>query len=105
MKKLLALASMLVLVDVLGSSALSADSATGFAPAADFTAGDGPVSVAIGDLNGDAKPDLATANEYANSVSVLLSEGSGLFGPERAYLADLKLWNYARTDYAGGKPS
>jgi hypothetical protein len=85
--KLLALASMLFLVGAVGAKALPADSAAGFAPAADFAAGDGPASVAIGDLNGDGKLDLATANMLANSVSVLLGEGGGLFGREREYAA------------------
>jgi beta-lactam-binding protein with PASTA domain len=31
------------------------------------------VSVAIGDLNGDAKPDLATANDISNTVSVFIN--------------------------------
>ncbi len=31
----------------------------------------GPVAVAIGDLDGDGKPDMAAANSSANSVSVL----------------------------------
>jgi beta-lactam-binding protein with PASTA domain len=38
----------------------------------DYRTGDGPGSVAIGDLNGDRKPDLVTANA-ANTVSVLLN--------------------------------
>ena len=38
----------------------------------DYRTGRGPDSVAIGDLNGDGKPDLATANA-ANTVSVLLN--------------------------------
>ena len=42
-----------------------------FAAKQDFTAGTGPVSVAIGDLNGDGKPDLAVVNE-----SVLVSSGA-----------------------------
>jgi FG-GAP repeat len=39
----------------------------------DYATGDFPFAVAIGDLSGDGKPDLATANYYADSVSVLLN--------------------------------
>ena len=45
--------------------------ATSFAAKVDFTSGfNGPVYVAIGDVDGDGKPDLVTANSAANSVSV-----------------------------------
>jgi hypothetical protein len=44
-----------------------------FAAAQDFTTGRGAISVAIGDLNGDGRPDLAIANLLSNSVSVLLN--------------------------------
>jgi hypothetical protein len=44
-----------------------------FAARQDFTAGTHPMSVAIGDLNGDGLPDLAVANYGASSVSVLLN--------------------------------
>ena len=37
----------------------------------DYATGSGPISVAIGDVNGDRKPELATANDDANTVSVL----------------------------------
>jgi uncharacterized delta-60 repeat protein len=43
-----------------------------FATKVDFSAGPYPVSVAIGDLDGDGKPDLAVANFFTdNTVSVL----------------------------------
>jgi len=38
----------------------------------DFATGVEPFSVAIGDVSGDARPDLVTANSGANTVSVLL---------------------------------
>ena len=44
-----------------------------------YGAGDGPSSVAIDDLNGDAKQDLAVANEWSGNVSVLLGNGDGTF--------------------------
>ena len=47
--------------------------------------GDQPASVAIGDLNGDGKPDLATANATADTVSVLLNRGNGTFAPRLDY--------------------
>jgi hypothetical protein len=41
-----------------------------FAAKVDFTTGSNPISVAIGDLDGDGKPDLAVANFSSNTVSV-----------------------------------
>ena len=38
-------------------------------------AGNGPVSVAIGDLDGINGPDLAVANFFSDDVSVLLNQG------------------------------
>jgi hypothetical protein len=40
---------------------------------------------AIGDLNGDSRPDLAVANDGANTVSVLLGNGNGTFGAKVDY--------------------
>jgi VCBS repeat protein len=48
----------------------------------------GDFSVAVGDLNGDRKPDLAVANisSIANTVSIFLGDGNGGFGPASNYL-------------------
>ena len=48
-------------------------------PGQKFAAGDGPRSVAVADLNGDTIPDLVTANEYSDDVTVLLGNGDGSF--------------------------
>ena len=37
------------------------------------------LAVAIGDVNGDGKPDLATANYDGGTVSVLANKGDGSF--------------------------
>ncbi|MGD1045927.1 MAG: FG-GAP-like repeat-containing protein, partial [Bacteroidota bacterium] len=42
-----------------------------FAAKVDYKTGNYPYSVAIGDLDGDGKPDLAVANYYSNTVSVI----------------------------------
>src|SRR3954454_12475863 len=48
-----------------------------FAPQAPVGNGTHPFSVAVADLNGDGKPDLATNTRDSNSVSVLLANPSG----------------------------
>ena len=46
-------------------------------------------SIAIGDFNGDGKPDLAMVNMIAsNSVSVLLGNGDGTFGTAQTFGAE-----------------
>ena len=59
----------------------------------DFPTSGCPLDVAIGDMNGDGKPDLVSANwsdwedpdAGPSTVSLLLNEGEGTFEPERAY--------------------
>jgi hypothetical protein len=44
-----------------------------FSDKTDFTTGNSPFSVSIGDFNGDGKNDIAVANFSSNTVSVLLN--------------------------------
>ena len=44
-----------------------------------YTVGTQPESVAVGDFNGDGKPDIAAANSRDSTVSVLLNNGDGTF--------------------------
>jgi len=44
-----------------------------FAAKQDFTVGSAPRSITVLDVNGDGKPDLATANRQGNNVSILLN--------------------------------
>ena len=47
-----------------------------FAPKQDFATGDKPQSIAMGDLDGDGKPDLAIVNRQAGTVSILRNTGT-----------------------------
>ena len=69
----------------LGVAALFAASGPSFARVRSYATGSGPSSVAIGDLNGDGKPDLVTANVESGTVSVLQNRGDDGFGPKRSY--------------------
>ena len=44
-----------------------------------ITVGYDPVSVAVGDFNGDGILDLAVANEQSSTVTILLGKGNGTF--------------------------
>jgi len=44
-----------------------------FLPRADFAAGVHPAAVAVGDFNGDSRPDLALPNQTGETVTVLLN--------------------------------
>src|SRR6516225_9992972 len=59
--------------------AVPAEKATMFLTARTFPVGGAASSVAIGDFNGDGKPDLVTANNGSYNLSVLLGNGHGTF--------------------------
>jgi hypothetical protein len=56
-----------------------------FFPPSEYRVGNFPTSVAIGDLDGDGKPDLAVANTDSNTMSVLLDRDRGRFTRSRFY--------------------
>jgi serine/threonine protein kinase/predicted Zn-dependent protease len=58
-------------------------------------------SLAIGDLNGDGKPDLAVVNSFGNNVSVLLGNGDGTFPAAPTYSAGSYPINVAVADFNG----
>src|SRR5262249_10986285 len=52
-----------------------------FAPQQPSATGTQPISVAVGDVNGDGKPDLLVANNGSATVSVLLNAFTPITGP------------------------
>ena len=62
----------------------------------------GPYSVAVGDFNGDGVPDLAVANYFALSMSMLLGNGDGTFSTIPASAAtSLSVFSVATGDFNG----
>ena len=65
---------------LLGSASLGRGTTTsGFTPVISANAGYDPQVQVIGDINGDGKPDVAVANFYGGTVTVLLGNGDGTF--------------------------
>ena len=68
------------------------------------------ISVAVGDFNGDGKPDLAVANNYSNTygtgtASVLLGNGDGTFQTPQNFAAGTSPESVGVGDFNGdGKP-
>lgn len=85
-----------------------ASSATvGFKPAVTYPVGTAPVAVASGDFNGDAKVDLAVANNGNaavgddGNVSILLGNGDGSFQPANNFAAGKNPFAIAAADFNG----
>jgi hypothetical protein len=75
-------------------------------PPVSYATGEDPFSVAVGDLDGDGKPDLVTANlSSASTASVLLNRGDGTFEAKRDYAAGAQPVSVAIADInRDGKP-
>ena len=69
----LVVANLISSVSVLLNNTAPGATTVTFAVRQDFATGDGPRFVAVGDLNGDGKLDLAIVNFNSNNVAVLLN--------------------------------
>jgi hypothetical protein len=93
------------------SPAKTAITATDFLAKQDFTTGDFSISVAIGDLDGDGKPDLAVANANSRTVSIYRntstsgSIGASSFAAKQDFTTGVTPYSVAIGDLDGdGKP-
>src|SRR5687768_15641348 len=48
-----------------------------------YSSGYGPAAIAVGDINGDQRPDLAVALAFSDAVAVMLGNADGSFQPPR----------------------
>ncbi len=72
-----------------------------FDPAANTSVGAAPTSVAVGDFNGDGCLDLATANMWADTVSVVLNNSDGTFPAKHDYAVGNSPMSVASGDFNG----
>ena len=72
-----------------------------FSAADNFTVGTNPISVAIGDFNGDGKVDIVTTNRDSDDVSVRLGTGTGSFGAATNFTAGTGPQSVAIGDFNG----
>jgi hypothetical protein len=84
-----------------GTFAKVATYGTGSPYANDMDSATGPLSVAVGDLDGDGKPDIVSANTSPGTVSVLLAKGDGTFAPHVEYGCGKKPYHVVLGDMDG----
>lgn len=79
-----------------------------FRAAVSYSAGNQPTALAVGDFNGDGKPDLAITDDNgcetyqcAGSISILLGNGDGTFQPPITFSAGLGPGAIAAGDFNG----
>src|SRR5439155_22316764 len=58
-------------------------------------------SVAVGDINGDGKLDLAVSTPESNNVSILLGNGAGGFSAATNFAVGAGPWSVAVGDFNG----
>jgi len=70
-------------------------------PRRDFAVGWRPYLVAVGDFNGDGTPDVAVADNFSNTVSILLGTGTGSFGAASSFTVGTSPQSVAVGDFNG----
>jgi len=76
-----------------------------FGLAGTYTAGSRPIGIAVVDLNGDSRLDLATVNNFDDNVYVFSGTATGSFGRPRQYVVgDRPTWISAADFNGDGLP-
>jgi hypothetical protein len=68
---------------------------------ADFPTGINPAAAVVADFNGDGKPDLAAANQGANTISILLGKADGTFASKMDFATGLSPISLIAADFNG----
>jgi hypothetical protein len=66
-----------------------------------FPVGLAPQSAAVGDFNGDGKPDIVTADTNSNAVSLLRGRGDGTFRPAVNFAVGAAPYGVVAADFNG----
>ncbi len=93
-------------ISVLLNTTSAGATSVGFSSEQTFNVGTGPMAVAAGDINNDGKPDLFTANESDNSVSVLMNTtapgaATASFTSQQVYDVNIQPVSLTMTDVNG----
>jgi hypothetical protein len=85
-----------------GVSILLGDGGGEFSAQTNLVSGGRPASIAVGDFDGDGRPDLAVANFNTATVSVFLGRGDGTFRSAVNYPAGLNnCYSVVASDFNG----
>jgi hypothetical protein len=81
-----------------------------FGPAANYSVNDAPQGIALGDVNGDGRTDIISADQCGadpacrqGTVSVLLGNGDGTFQPKMSFLEGMFPLAVAIADFDGDR--
>jgi hypothetical protein len=98
-------ASVFLLTGLMGLIETAPVFAQSFSFPVSYAVGSNPDDGALGDFNGDGKPDLAVANNSTKNISVLPGNGDGTFGVKTDYDVGQPAYGVVITDLnSDGKP-